>query len=199
MSAVTRKELQFDPTTHRYSVDGKKVPGVSEILKTVGLGKDFSGVDDFYRQRGVAVHKAIELFIGGVLDESSVHPLWEPYFTGFRRFIGKRSLPGGYCELPLYSEEFGFAGTVDLYLPGIGIFDYKCSKSADLVAKFQGDAYRLLIAENFGDNVPFRVVQLPGDGTYQLISYTEKNLWESVMELYREKKGGCGAERIADE
>ena len=172
-------EFIFKPEDHSYWVEGKRIPGVSEILQKVGLTKDWTGVDPWYAERGKMVHLAIQYFLEGVLDENSLDPLIMPYFVGFVKFFKAKTIKPLYIEKPLYSID-GFAGTVDLIAED-AIYDWKCSKSHDRVAELQGEAYKLLT----GVKRPFKVVQFPGDGTYKVYDYGDRaDTWPSVMRLY---------------
>jgi hypothetical protein len=173
--------LEFNEERHEYLWNGKKVPGVSEILRTVGLTKDYSGVSPFYRERGQALHLAVKYYLKGTLDESSIDPIVQPYYDGFRRFWDKKRNPKIlYIEEPMYSEEAKFAGTPDLILENC-IIDWKCSKSHDRVAQLQGEAYKVL----YGGPIPFDVVQLAGDGNFEVFEYGPKvQYWDSIMKIF---------------
>lgn len=187
-------KLEFDEASHTYTVDGVVRPGITDILKKSGISKDYDGVDTFYRDRGTAVHLAVKFFLKGTLDESTLDPICVPYLEGFKAWL--YSFPETTdllkaSEIPLYSQRLGFCGTLDLVFNGF-IFDMKCSKDPDPASEVQGAAQQILWEENFGVGLPFRVLQLPGDGTYNVINYAERvpaspNLWEGVMEVYRWK------------
>lgn len=180
--------LTFDEVKHQYFFDGKPVPGVNEILKTVGLSRDYTNLDPFYRDRGIAVHKAIELAVSGTLDENTIDPIIRPYFDGALKFLDTLPDPPQAVEERQYSKRLNFAGTLDM-VAGDTIIDFKCSKSPDPVSELQGCAYQTLWGEKVGIIVPFIVIQLPGDGTFKVINYKTKslNLWDSVMEIYNWK------------
>jgi hypothetical protein len=177
--------LTFKEDTHQYFVDGKEVPGVSHVMKTLGLSKDYTGTDDFYRDRGTAVHKAAELYLTERLDESSLDPEIIPFFEGFKRFWEAHRHPLPYVEHMLYSESLGFAGSIDLVTDTI--WDLKCSKSPDVAAEVQGALYQYLWEENFKQKLPFRVVRLPWESEKDTLSYepTDENLAPATMILYR--------------
>lgn len=182
----------FVEESHQYFVDGVEVPSVSHILKTLKLSKDYFGVDTFYRDRGIAVHKAIELYVHNDLDEKTLDPFVVPYFEGFKKWWEKENIrhPGQqvHVEVPLYSERLGFAGTIDMVLNGF-IWDFKCSKDPDRAAELQGAMYQQLWADNFGELLPFRVVRLPWESEKDTIDYHTKdpNIAEWVMGMYRWK------------
>ena len=173
-------KLEFDEESHSYSLGGKEIPGVTSILKAIGLSKDFSGVDTFYRDRGVAVAYAIELFLKGTLDESSLDPVLVPYFDGFRQYWDKFASKPIAIEKTNYHQELWYAGKIDL-VTDKRIIDWKCSKSHDPVAELQGEAYKLMWGK-----LPFDVVQFPGDGSYKVFEYGDKtDIWPAVMKTFQ--------------
>lgn len=174
-------ELRFDAEKHQYFLGKKRIPSVSEILQKVGLSKKYDGVDPFYRDRGIATHKAIELYLKGVLDPLSLDPAVVPCFDAFMKYITAHPLSKiRHLETPLVSENGSFAGTPDLITEDC-IYDWKCSKSHDKVAELQGQAYKILS----GRSIPFIVVELHDDGIFETFDYgTSTEQWESVMALY---------------
>jgi len=59
--------------------DGERVvPGVTGIIRAAGL-MDVTGFNDYARDRGTAVHKAIELYERGTLDVDSLDEVITPY------------------------------------------------------------------------------------------------------------------------
>ena len=183
-------KLEFNEAEHVYTVDGIVRPGITDILKKTGISKDYDGVDPFYRDRGIAVHLAIKFFLKGTLDESTLDPVCVPYLEGFKSWWTEAPLRRVQAsEMPLYSERLGFCGTLDLVTAGT-ILDMKCSKDPDPASEVQGAAQQVLWFDNFNFQLPFNVLQLPGDGTFKLIDYRQDHpikLWESVMEVYKWK------------
>lgn len=156
-------------------------PRVTEIIRKVGLGKDFTGVDTFYRDRGTACHKAIELYLKGNLDEESIDESYKGHFEGFLKFWNEHKFESFKTEVHLENKDY--QGTVDI-ISDHGIYDWKCSKSHDKVAEIQGAGYKKLAKSDF----PFRVVQLPGDGSYEIVEYESPiALWDATWELYKWK------------
>lgn len=182
-------KLEFDEANHLYTVDGVLRPGITDILKKSGISKDYDGVDPFYRDRGTAVHLAIKFFLKGTLDESTLDPVCAPYLEGFKKWWSTvEDLPLQASEKALYSPRLGFCGTLDLVIGDV-ILDMKCSKDPDPASEVQGAAQQILWAENVGTMLPFRVLQLPGNGDFNIIEYekTSPNLWDGVMEVYHWK------------
>jgi len=105
----------FDEKTHKYYLDGDEVPGVTTILYEAGLIEK-AHYNEHARARGVAVAKAIELYLRNDLDHDSIHPEVRPYFDSFigfcrvSRFVFEVSL----IEKPLIHTILRFGGKPDL-------------------------------------------------------------------------------------
>ncbi len=192
MKTKSPSELRFDPEKHQYWIGKKQIPGVSEILQKVGLVKEYKGIDPFYRDRGIATHKCIELVFKGLLDVASIDPAVELCFKAFLRYQQEHDLGDiEALEERMADNAQSFAGTPDL-VTSKAIYDWKCSKSHDRVAELQGQAYQLLSLHNGfnGTAKPFIVVELHDDGTFQEFNYGNGyEQWASVMDLYRWKTG----------
>lgn len=186
--SLSSQTLRFDEEKHEYFLGKKKVPSVTSILQKVGLSKDFSGIDLFYAERGKAVHLAIQYFLEGRLDESSLDLVIHPYFEGFKKYYAENNMGITRCEVRgIFKEDF--CGTIDC-ITEKEIIDWKCSKSHDKVAELQGEAYKWIESGGERDFLPFKVVQFNGEGGYEVFDYGNKaSHWPSVMDLYRWKVG----------
>jgi len=188
MKTISPSSLTFDEEKHQYFLGKKRIPGVSEILQKVGLTKDWTGIDPFYAERGKATHLAIQYFLEHRLDETSLDPVIVPYFEGFKKYYSEHPMGITRCEVRGAFHE-DFCGTIDC-ITEKEIIDWKCSKSHDKVAELQGEAYKWIEAKEGQKFLPFRVVQFPGDGSYEIFDYGDKaSHWPSVMDLYRWKLG----------
>jgi hypothetical protein len=190
--------LTFNSEGHVYFWEGKEVPSVSKILKTIGITRDFERVDEFYRQRGTFVHKAVEFHVKHTLDESTLDPENVlPYLRAYKKFEEQEGYIASKCEVPLYSKKYGFAGTIDQISEfednglamGEGICDIKATESSDKAADLQLCLYAQLYFENFGCWPSFRMVlELHGDETAKPLFYkTNPKIVKSIMELYQWK------------
>lgn len=182
------EELKFDPEGHRYFKGKKRIPGVSEILQKVGLTKDYSKIDPFYRDRGVATHLAIRYYLEGRLDLATLDPAIQPQFEAFLWFWKDHSKERILAiEKPLCDSSEAFAGTIDL-ITEIAIYDWKCTKAHDKAADLQGQGYKTLARENClgARELPFIVVELHDDGASTEFNYgTACQQWSSVLNLYQ--------------
>lgn len=161
--------LQFDEEEHVYTWNGKVVPSVTQVLKTVGLSQSYEGVNPerlrIAGERGTKVHKTIELWNAGTLDWSTVDDevgVIAMGYDSFREDFGWKHCQG---ELKGYSKKYGFAGTMD-ELGVIGtdwwIIDYKTGYRVDVSAIFQLAAYRLLLKAWLKEDKEFHFAGLSG-------------------------------------
>lgn len=189
--------LTFNPEGHVYFWNGKEVPSVSAILKSIGITRDYDRgfVDPFYKERGKFVHQAVEYHVKGTLDEDSIdQENVLPYLRGFQKFEREEHYVVNRTEIPLYSQKYRFAGAIDQCGEIIkhldeGIVDLKVTEKSDKAADLQLCAYAHLYHENFGKWPSFRMVlELHGDQTAKPIYYeTDPQIWGAVMDLYRWK------------
>jgi hypothetical protein len=109
------EEFFFDPEEHRYFLGRRELPSVTTILD---VAFPWEGpADDFYRNRGTAVHLACELDDLGDLDEATLDPTLRPYLEAWRAFRKRTGFvpdPDG-IERRLYHPGKGieYAGTID--------------------------------------------------------------------------------------
>lgn len=178
--------LEFDAEKHQYFMGKKRIPGVTDILRKVGLSKDFTGIDPFYADRGKATHLAIQFFLEHRLDESSLDPVILPYFEGFKKYYTEHPMGITRCEvMGSFNDEW--AGIIDCVTEH-EIIDWKCSRDHDKVAELQGQAYKIIECQRLRAPLPFKVIQFPGDGSYEVFDYGNHiQQWNSVMDLYRWK------------
>jgi len=189
--------LSFDVENHKYYWNNKEVPSVSQILKKIGITRDYEQVDEYYRQRGVFVHQAIQYYVKGTLDEESLDgENVLPYVRAFQDYEQGNRYVARKTEVPLYSEKYGFAGTIDQIgcfdtkYETDGITDLKVTENSDKAADLQLCGYAVLYHENFGEWPAFRLaLELHGDKTAKPIFYktNPQKLWEAVMVLYHWK------------
>lgn len=82
-------KIQFDEEKHEYYCDGKRVPGVTEILSPItagGYSKINPAVLEHAAMKGTLVHEWCEMYDYGCADESVPSEL-APYCAAYADFI----------------------------------------------------------------------------------------------------------------
>ncbi len=122
--------LELDLVEHAYRVDGVRIAGVSEILTGLGI-VDRSYFTDYGRERGIAVHQALEFHMTGGVDWSSVDERIKGYVDAALLFLNDAKIvpgPGTHVERPLWHPIHRVAGMPDLVCEAFGepsVPDYK--------------------------------------------------------------------------
>lgn len=173
--------LHFDSDTHTYTLNGKKLPSVTEIC---GLLNNWGDINPAIlmqaARRGTVVHEYAELIDYGV-DEDGIEcePELAGYVIAYMRFLRDYRPLWEMVEQKVYSEQFGFAGTLDRYGTIDGkpvLLDIKTSSSVNKLQKIiwacQLSAYQLLLAKE-GEEVKRWNLVLKRDGKYQIIDAAE--------------------------
>jgi hypothetical protein len=118
----------FDAEQHAYTLDGRSVPGVTQIL---GLLEDFEGVPwhllEAARKFGQHVHAACALMVRDELDWGALDSALVPYVEAAKRFIEESGVVVRASELRVAHPALRYAGTLDLLgeLRGLCLFDFK--------------------------------------------------------------------------
>lgn len=183
--------LTFDEKLHRYFVDDNEVPGLTRVLTTVGLVKSYRGIDPYYANRGIAVHRANELWLKGDLDEGSLDPACAPFFAAFKAHTTETGFSPVLIEMPFYSEKEGYACRIDYYgrEEGLNVLkDAKCTKDHDKGADYQLCLQAFAMVENGYPVDRMEILELHEDGTSEAFEYpVDLEIAPAVMKLYRRK------------
>lgn len=152
--------LAFDPQLHRYQLDGRPVPGVTDALKVVSAA-DYAMVDpDVLAAKaavGQAVHLMIELDCAGELDREDLDPLLVPYYLAWRSFLTTSGFRVLLSESKVASRRYGYAGQLDLFgdLNAIrSTVDAKCVTTVMPSTGPQTAAYTQALRETRPDLLP---------------------------------------------
>lgn len=148
--------LVFTAENHTYTLDGKAVRSVTNLLKKVGL-INFDGIPprilEAARLRGTTVHRAIEFANDADLDVSGFcreFPGYAPYLQSWLRLFESGRLVPHFCEhrvacrTPRYSGTFDFIGTFD---GRAALLDYATGNPTDAAKHLQTAAYVLAARE----------------------------------------------------
>lgn len=157
---MTTRGLTFEPTTHTYTLDGRRVPSVTGILRHAGL-IDFASVPppilEAARTRGTTVHAAVHYFNENDLDLDAFvrdFPDWLGYLEAWFRFTDQRAFRAVLNERRVASRRYQVAGTADCfgYLDGQAVLlDFATGRPQDVAKDLQTAAYYALALEWAGD------------------------------------------------
>lgn len=162
---------------HIYRVDGVVRFGINEILHGAGL-VDTKFFTEFGRDRGRAVHKAVELYELGTLDENTIDPDIVGYVDAWKSYRSKVGISVLWQERKLYSPAYLFCGTPDL----LGIIkkenvlvEIKTGAPQPYTA-LQMAAQKHLVEINFEIKIKHRYeVELMENGNFKQIEHTDKS------------------------
>lgn len=183
-------ELQFCESTHTYTVNGYKVPSVSEIMKPLSAAH-YGSIDadtlSKAANRGTKVHEAVENYLlFGVEDISKE---LRGYFDGFKKWIDDfKPEPIG-TECRIYHKTLNYAGTADLpcYIGNVPtLVDFKTTATiAKVLTRVQLEAYKNAFNSH---GVTFErklIIQSKKDGTYRTEEHpiTDAESWKVFTEL----------------
>ena len=187
--------IMFSEDKHEYSYEGRKVAGVTAILKSMGI-VDFKNIPDEVLERalkfGIAVHKGCELEDKHNLEWDTLDPALKPYIYGWIMFKKQWNFEIEKIEHIVFSKKYWFAGRLDRV--GIlngkrAIVDIKTGVT-DSATAIQTAGYS--IAYNEGKSVKDKVrgrvgIFLKGDGEYRMEVYNDKkdeSIFLSALTIY---------------
>ena len=160
------RDIEFDPTLHRYTVDGETYPSVTQILKAV-LGIKWQA-DEWAMGRGSAVHACAAMIARG--QEFEFDPIIAPQVDAIRRFFHEVRPQLYKVEYAVASRVYRFAGTLDMLASIDGhmaIVDWKSSSDIDRTS-LQCAGYAIALGANDYDVTFMYEVVLKEDGTYSM-------------------------------
>ena len=180
--------LHFDHVSHRYKLDGRVLPSVTQVLENVGI-IDYDGIPWETRQmaltRGSNVHLATQLDDEGDLDEDSVGDLmgYVKAWRAAKAALGITSF--SHIEKRMAHSGFRYAGTMDRMFKGPSgtgeIIDIK-TNTAPWWVRIQLAAYQCLaIANNLGAVSVRIAVELHPDGTFNAMMFGEREYRDDLQ------------------
>ena len=148
---MTAQATAFDPESHTYTIGGRRVPSVTDVLSDLLPCWQAS---EWYLERGRAVHACAAMIARKQGFEHDPQILGQ--VQALQRFWAevKPELP--VVEMQVYSQRYLYGGTLDLVATmGIKrvVVDYKASPSPATV--YQLAAYSLAYEEMGGMSVPW--------------------------------------------
>jgi hypothetical protein len=99
---------------HVYTVDGKIMPSVTQILQA-HLQIDYYHQDDYYKDRGSEVDRCSVLYLEDDLDWDTIDPRVRPFIEQFKIFCETSSFSSIAHHGFVHDPVMGFAGEFDLF------------------------------------------------------------------------------------
>lgn len=178
MTTAAPPPLTFDEAAHEYRVGGRRLPSVTEIIRTVKGLIDDRWFNEEARARGTALHAAIHYHNEDALDLDTLDPRVRPYFMAYLKFVGETGFEPLHCEEHMAHPEYHYAGTFDcigILNGAAGLPDFKSGGWSPWM-DLQLAAYEELALANIektalaARDFPLQkfVVELRADATYRL-------------------------------
>jgi hypothetical protein len=202
-TTATAPVIEFDAATHTYTVDGRIVPSVTQIIGAAGL-VDYEGVPAWRleeaRWRGSAVHQACWYLDQQDLDWSTVNEQHRGYLDAWEAFQQDSGFQIRAIEQRLFNPIQGYAGTADRFglLPvgqREGVYDEAVIdlKTGELQpgAAIQLAAYAMCCPEPF--KLRRLAVRLKPDGRYVVKEYENRlmrdfQVFQHALAIWRWKE-----------
>jgi hypothetical protein len=194
-------DFRFDEATHTYTLDGVRLPSVSEIIRPcVGdLDAIPHAVLNRKRDLGKDVHQLTHLIDHGLIAPSDVDDeRLRGYTDAYFRFLDDKQPTWQVIEKPLYSAARRYAGTPDrfgLVADAMTSVDIKNTYALRPATGVQLSGYALLLEALFGKPERHLALQLKPDGTYVLKEYGDETaIFLSLLNIHhwRVKHGIAG-------
>lgn len=189
--------VELNESSHEYTVDGIRKPGVNEMMDTMGLISPWAKRSKAAQRFGTEAHLITQLFLSDMLGDYSEE--FEPWMNGIRLFREELKPEPISLEWKGYHDLYDYCGTLDFcgWLHGkppfLWILDWKfwssLNESFKSHAKVQIEAYRELVEQRAAEMfrpVFCAIVWFYPDG-YEFIPVIDskyKAVWRSVRTLY---------------
>lgn len=210
--------IEFDSATHTYTVDGKIMPSVSDIIAPLSDFSDISPATlEYAAARGTAVHSACEQLDYGIdiEDIEELDPETAPYVQAYIAWKRDFQVEVLHSEYKVYSDFYEVCGTLDRvvefgsdHTPWIVDLKTTATFNYSNALKWHQQLwlYDELLSEQEGKEVGtfrFAILQLKKDGSYRFVNdcdlfdairkkypgYSPYGTMHNLLEIYNTKKG----------
>ena len=161
--------MNFDPLTHTYSINGVRVPSVTQIIGRV-IPRTFNA-DEWALHRGSMVHRAAALALTDELDMDTVDDRIKGRVQSTIKAVSQFKWKTFAIE-QMMGHPFGFAGTPDLITQCGTLVDWK--GTIDACAEIQLGFYSLLSRENKINVKKLCAVKVQDSGEYKVEFYNQR-------------------------
>jgi len=104
-------QTEFDAVNHRHLHGGEEIPGVTRLIRSVGMMPTYG--DHWAMQRGSDVHLATEYFDHNDLDWDTVRDEVRPYVEGWAEFRAVTKFTPRKIETQEHDHAFNYATIID--------------------------------------------------------------------------------------
>ena len=169
-------KYRFESENHTHHIGDLRVPGTSELFKSLGLIDD-TWFNESARIRGIAVHAACQFLAEGDLDWKTVDPVIVDYVRAYEKLIKDTGFVAKECEKHVWSDLYNVATIIDqvgTIKQEEGIIELKTGK----IQPYHSiqTAIQAMLRWPDGYLTKFRTVaELHSDGTYRLGWFTDTN------------------------
>ena len=181
--------ISCNEKTHEYECNGKKYPGVTQILKDCGL-IDITWYTQETAMKGTYVHECLKLLDENVpLVMLDIGSDIEGYIDAYLQFKKDTDYKILQIERPYIDKDLRFAGTPDRICAINGadcILDIKTGTKQEWHG-LQLSGYKFLLGEG---SFLLRALYLNNNGKYKLESYKDleyRNIFISALSIYHWK------------
>ncbi len=188
MTSEKQQENSYRVTKYWYEKDGAKYPRGTAVIKLslhspeleawrLAVGFNVSeAIKNKAAKRGTAVHKLMEKISLG--KSPRVPKAYVGHIEQYRKYLEKHEPNFIHPEATLFSEEFGFATTMDAIAEiggEIGVVEYKTSKGIYPSHIYQAAAEFILAKEN-GFDPQFAQIVIVRPDKFDTLMLSEKEL-----------------------
>lgn len=172
--------LRFDADEHRYWLDGRELPSVTTVLKSVGIidPSKYAGGDAALR--GTYVHEALSMVD---LDTAALDERLRGFVAAWRLFIHQNNVEVLSTEKRVYSRFHGYAGTRDCLVVFHGtcwVLDIKTG-GRERWHGLQTMAYYKCEDSPYKGFYKRAAIYLNPDGTYRLDVHDNPDDWDAFL------------------
>lgn len=186
--------LEFREEDHSYRWAGVVMPSVTQVLAPlVDLSRIPADALEVARQKGIAIHRTVELDCAGQLDEDALPEWLVPALANWRRFVADTGFVPTVSEHRVYHKLYRYCGTLDLFgemrhAACYSFIDVKRSFIAGQVTGVQLAAYKeAYISEGFDGQRVKRAKRaaliLNESGPYRLEEFTDPGQFQDFLTL----------------
>lgn len=188
--------IEFDPVEHAYTVEGRRVPSVTQILSVLD---NWEWVPreamELAAQFGTHVHEAAALLVRDQLDWDSLDDALVLPMRGLQKFLDESGAVVVQSEQRVYHPGLRYAGTLDVTLHwrgGMALADFKTGSAPPRSVGPQTWAYAEALAAMGGPKIKRRYcIRLLG-GDYKVDKLDDPRdgaIFTSCLNIYRFKHG----------